>query len=141
VKISFIFQKLFSGFIFAFGWLASNVSPVLAQDDGVVDPVPRTATPFPDLAQLIANVIAIVIFLAALLVFIFLLIGGLQWILSGGDKAAAQAARDRITSALVGLVIIVAAFALMLIIERVFGVSVLSGFTPPTAPNTVGRPG
>jgi hypothetical protein len=106
-----------------------------------VQSVPKTATPFPELGQLIANVVAIVIFLAALLVFIFLLIGGLQWITSGGDKAAAQAARDRITSALVGLVIVVAAFALMLIIERVFGVSVLGGFNPPTAPNTVGRPG
>ncbi|MCL5411822.1 MAG: DUF1700 domain-containing protein [Patescibacteria group bacterium] len=113
------------------------VTAALAQ--GTVSQVPNTVTPFSDLGQLISNVIVLVIFFAALLVFIFLLIGGLQWITSGGDKAAAQAARDRITAALVGLIIVVGAFAIMLIIERVFGVSVLGGFKPPTAQNTVGK--
>jgi hypothetical protein len=99
-----------------------------------VSAVDQTHIPFTDLGALIRNVLAIIFFVAGLLAFVFLLIGGLQWITSGGDKQAASAARDRITASLVGLIIIVAAFAITLVIERVFGIRILTGvnFTPST---------
>lgn len=119
----------------AFGIAASSA---LAADRSSVSAVDDSVAPFADLGLLIRNILSIIFFLAGLLAFIYLLIGGLQWITSGGDKAAASAARDRITAALVGLIIIVAAFAITLVLERVFGIRILSGVSFPSAENVVG---
>jgi hypothetical protein len=56
-----------------------------------------------------------------------LIIGGVRWITSGGDKAATEAARGQITAALVGLVIVFAAWAILQLIELFFGVDILGG--------------
>ena len=92
-------------------------------------------TPFPDLGALIGQVLVLIIILSSILLFIYLVIGGLQWLTSGGDKMAAQAARDKITAALTGLVIVLAAFALVRILEAAFGIRVLSGINVPTVPS------
>lgn len=52
-------------------------------------------------------VVGIVIALA------FLIYGGIKWILSGGDKAAVDAARKHIVAAIIGLVIVVSAFIIL----------------------------
>ena len=69
--------------------------------------------------------------------FIFIIIGGIQWITAGGDKIAAQAARDRITAAVVGLLIVVAAFAITTILSTVLGINLFE-FEFPTAEQTAG---
>ena len=56
--------------------------------------------------------INIAIGLAALAAFAYLIWGGIQWITSGGDKSQYEAARNRITYALVGLAIVAAAWAI-----------------------------
>ncbi|KKR66643.1 MAG: hypothetical protein UU09_C0049G0001, partial [Microgenomates group bacterium GW2011_GWA2_40_6] len=43
-----------------------------------------------------------------------------------------ETARNQITNALVGLAIVFAAFAIMKLIEIVFGISLLGGITIPT---------
>lgn len=102
---------------------------------------PALATSFPNLGGLIQNVLAIVLFIAGLLAFVYLIIGGLQWITSGGDMKAAASARDKITSALVGMIIIVAAFAITLVLEKVFGICVIGGCTfPPADQFPLGNP-
>jgi hypothetical protein len=55
----------------------------------------------------------------------FLIYGGIKWILSGGDKAAVDAARKHIVAAIVGLVIVVSAFV---ILNFVFQILFGSGF-------------
>lgn len=125
--------QIFTYLSVAFGLATRSV---LAQ---AVSPVDRIAAPFIDLGAVIRNALSIIFFVAGLLAFVYLLLGGLQWITSGGDKQAATAARDRITAALVGLIIIVAAFAITLIIERVFGIRILSGVNFPQSTNVVGQ--
>jgi len=61
------------------------------------------------------------------LVFLFMLItGAIQWISSGGDKQALESARGKITNALIGLIILFAAFAIIQVIERFFGINILT---------------
>lgn len=61
-------------------------------------------------------VVGIVIALA------FLIYGGIKWILSGGDKAAVDAARKHIVAAIIGLVIVVTAFVLLnFVFQILFG--------------------
>ena len=74
-----------------------------------------------EIGGFIAAILQILFIIAGLLVFIYLVWGGLQWLTSGGDSGATQSARDRITAALVGLAIIAIAYALMQIITYFFG--------------------
>ncbi len=41
----------------------------------------------------------------------FLIWGGMEWLVSGGDKGKAESARNRLTNALIGVAITAAAFA------------------------------
>ncbi|KKU34838.1 MAG: hypothetical protein UX85_C0008G0015 [Candidatus Beckwithbacteria bacterium GW2011_GWB1_47_15] len=85
-----------------------------------------------DISKLLSGLIQVAMIIAAILTFAFLVWGGIQWILSGGDKQQTQAARDRITMALVGLGIVAAAWALMKVIGFFFGIDVFS-FNIPSA--------
>lgn len=68
---------------------------------------------------------------AGLIAFFFLLIGGVQWILAGGDKEGTEKARKKITNALIGLAIVFSAYALAFLVEAIFGIRILN-FTIPT---------
>jgi len=85
-----------------------------------------------DIGKLLSAAIQVAMIVAAILTFAFLVWGGIQWIVSGGDKAQTQAARDRITMALVGLAIVAAAWALMKVVGFFFGVDVFQ-FNIPSA--------
>ncbi|MFZ2025549.1 MAG: hypothetical protein WAV51_04690 [Microgenomates group bacterium] len=86
-----------------------------------------------DVGQLISAAVGTILILAALLAFIFLILGGIQWITSGGDKAAMEAARNKITHAIVGLIIVGAAWAIMMLVQNFLGVSIIGsqGVTLP----------
>jgi len=104
-----------------------------------VNPVPPETVPFTNLGDLLASGIQLALLIAGLLVFAFLIIAGIQFISSGGDKTQAQAAKDKITAAILGLVIVIAAYAIALIIEKVFGIGIVSGINFPGAPNRIGQ--
>ncbi len=66
-------------------------------------------------------------FVIGVVVFLFIIIiGAIGWILSGGDKAAVEAARGRITGALVGIVLLFVLFAILTVIENFFGINILT---------------
>ena len=90
-----------------------------------------------NLGQLISALVGTIIIIAALLAFFYLLLGGIQWITSGGDKAGMESARNKITHAIVGLIIVGAAWAIMMLVQGFLGVNVLnnSSLTLPRAFN------
>lgn len=66
-------------------------------------------------------------FVIGAIIFVFMLItGGIQWISSGGEKTALESARSRITNALVGLIILFAAYAVLNFVGRFFGINILT---------------
>lgn len=81
---------------------------------------------------IVSGFIRLALVIAALVFFFILVIGGIRWIASGGDKANTEAARSQITAALVGLVIVFAAWAILALIRTFFGVDIFS-LTLPTA--------
>ena len=123
-------RKIFTAISAAAGFLSLASTKVFAQAVGAVN---QTGIPFTDLGNLIRNILAVLFFVAGLAAFIFLIIGGIQYITAGGDPKAAASARDRITGAIVGLIIVVAAFAIVLILERVFGIRIVSGVVFPAS--------
>jgi len=70
--------------------------------------------------------VSAVLIIAGLIFFFMLIIGGLRWVVSGGDKAATESARGQITAALIGLVIVFSAFAIAKLLEGVLGFSILT---------------
>lgn len=97
---------------------AIDLQPASAGDGTFV-----TATTIPGL---ISYAISLLFIIAAVIFFFMLLIGGLKWILSGGDKGQTEAARNQITAALIGLIIVFGAYAIVRLIDTVFGIDVLS---------------
>jgi len=74
-----------------------------------------------NLPQIISALIKGAMVVAAVIFFFMLVIGGIRWIASGGDKAATEGARNQITAALIGLVIVFAAWAIVSLISTFFG--------------------
>jgi hypothetical protein len=64
-----------------------------------------------------SNFVGLALGIAGIIMLVFLVIGGIEWIISGGDKAATESARTRITNALIGLAIVVAAWAIFSVIH------------------------
>jgi hypothetical protein len=102
-------------------------SPVFAQQlINIIDPASQynnlyTLRP----SQYVRTAILVLLGLAGVTAFIFLLLGGVQWITSGGDKDAAEKARKKISFALVGLAITFSAYAIIFIIRALFGVNLI----------------
>lgn len=77
---------------------------------------------------------------AIILTLFFLILGGISFITSGGDKQKVVQARLRLTYAVVGLIIIFLSFFIVNIIGGFFGVNLLS-VSPPLDPCINARPG
>ncbi len=77
-------------------------------------------------ASLVSGAISLVMLIVALVFFFMLVWGGLKWVMSGGDQKNVEAARNQITNALIGLAIVFAAWAIVKLIELVFGISILN---------------
>lgn len=112
---------------------AAVAAPVYAQD---IKLVPNDSN-WNNLTKLtfggiISGAISLVMLVVALVFFFILIWGGLKWVMSEGDQKAVEAARAQITNALIGLAIVFAAFAIMKLIETIFGIQLLSGFKVPS---------
>ncbi len=101
-------------------------SPAYAQ----LDVPPPQGFKINSLGQFISNAIALALIVAGILVFVYLVWGGIQWITSGGDKAKTDEAKSRITAALVGLTIVATSYAVMKVVESFFGISIEDGKVP-----------
>lgn len=70
------------------------------------------------------NILNIATSLAGLAVFIMLLVGGFKYLTSGGDPKASQSARNTLTYAIAGLVLVIAAWFILKFIAEFTGVEV-----------------
>lgn len=86
----------------------------------------------PGLGIFINNIVQMVMVIGGLLFFGLLVFGGIQYLTSTGNEDAVERARNTITYAIIGLVIIAAAWFIVSILETVLGVDILNPvFTGP----------
>jgi len=112
---------------------ASLAGAVYAQKLDLAPPTgwePAATVTVPDI---ISSLIKIILIVSAVIAFVFLVIGGIKWIMSGGDKEATAAAQKTVTSAIIGLLIVFSAWAIMGLLETFFGIEVLTNLKLPTA--------
>ncbi|MDO8488220.1 MAG: hypothetical protein Q7S31_02800 [bacterium] len=72
----------------------------------------------------LTNFISLALGIAGAITFFMLLIGSVQWIMAGGDKEATEKARKRITNALIGLALVFMIFAIIRLVEDIFGIPI-----------------
>ena len=73
---------------------------------------------FVDTISLFIGIMTVVAFIYF---FFLLLIGGIAWMTAGGDKAKVAEARSKITSGLIGLIIVVSAIFILQLIAAFIG--------------------
>jgi len=87
-----------------------------------------------NITDLIKMGITILIAVVSLTFFFMLVMGGLKWISSGGDEKKLAGARNQVTNALIGLVIVFSTWALASLIKSIFGVDILKFNIPKMGP-------
>src|SRR5664279_3541849 len=133
-------KKLLTSISAAAGFLSISASQAFAQAGNTVNPCPSSGQ-FQALCNLNANnlggivgaAVTFILIVAVLIALFFLIIGGIRWITSGGDKAKVDSARQTITAAIIGLVIAFLAFFILALALSFFGLS-LSNLTLPRVP-------
>ena len=79
---------------------------------------------FPTLGDVISKLLPSVFAVAAMLAVLFLISGGLRYMLSRGDPKAVEAAKGTITSAVIGLLVILFSATIFFIIASAFKIEV-----------------
>lgn len=75
-----------------------------------------------DINQILGNVVQLAYAAAGLLFFFMFILGGIRYIQAGGDEKAVTAARSSLTQAVIGLVVVVAAFLITQLLFTLFGI-------------------
>ncbi len=74
------------------------------------------------LGSIISILLPYLLVLAGLLLLLYLLYGGFAYMTSAGDPKKLEAAKDKLTGALIGFIIVFVSFWLVQIVGRVFGI-------------------
>lgn len=85
---------------------------------------PLDSARFPNLASVVSNAIQFIFPIAGVLLLIYLVWGGFDYLTSMGDAKKAEAARGKLTNAVIGFVIIFTAYWIVQILDYVFKLGV-----------------
>jgi len=105
---------------------------VSAYAANVADPCTGASTPIGtaicaladnSIGSTVQKIVVAIIVLAVIIALLYLLYGGVKWIISRGDKTEVEAARNHITAAVVGLIVVFLAIFIVMIILALFGIS------------------
>lgn len=77
------------------------------------------------LGKILPNIITLLLIITSLAAFFYLIIGGIRYITSGGDKAQIESAQKQLTTAIIGLVLVFSVFAIMKVLGDFFGIDLL----------------
>lgn len=103
--------------------LAQNLN--LPGGQTITGPLP--AGRFTNLASLVTNALPILFSIAGVILLLYLLWGGFDYLTSMGDPKKAESGRGKITNAIIGFIIIFAAYWLVQLVDYIFKLRV---YTP-----------
>jgi len=75
---------------------------------------------------LLPNLITLFFIVTVVVALFVLIMGGIKWITSGGDREAMAKAQGTITAAIVGLIIVFSLYAVIRLIETFFGIDLIT---------------
>lgn len=115
--------------------MTSQATTVFGAADKNINLMPASSSQWSGIAglsigKMLSALVQLIMVISALIFFFMLVIGGIQYIASGGEKAGTEAAKNRITAALIGLVIVFSAWAITALLEAFFGINILNVTIP-----------
>ncbi len=117
----------------AFGATALSTGIAFAADNEIKVNPEAAGFKITDIGKLIQSLLTITLGIVGLLVFVFLIWGGVEWVTAGGDKSKTESARQKITNAIIGLAIVAAAFAISKVLSAFLGINVGTDIKLPSA--------
>jgi hypothetical protein len=98
--------------------------------------LPSTADAVGRIPQFLITLLVVV---GVIIAVVFLIYGGIKWILSGGDSKQVEGARNHIVAAIVGLIIVIGAFFILTVVFTIitgeafnFGALCIPNLNDPT---------
>ncbi|MBI2641468.1 hypothetical protein HYW87_02630 [Candidatus Roizmanbacteria bacterium] len=73
------------------------------------------------LGDLINKLVGFLVPLAAIILFLILVWGGFNYMMSAGDPEKVKSARAKITSALIGFILLILSYLIVKVVELIFG--------------------
>ncbi len=116
-------------------WLYATIVSNL--DVELRNPKLQTSFQITDVFGLISQAIGWSLIIGALILFMCIIIYGVQWINSGGDTNTVSSSRTKITNCLFGFAVLSLTYTIALLVQYFLGISVFQApgsiFTPPPA--------
>ena len=78
------------------------------------------------IANLMARLFQAIVMMGGLALLLYMAWGGFAWITAGDDKGKVEAAKGRITNAIIGMAILLATIAIAIFLQFVFGFDILN---------------
>ena len=104
--------------------LGSAKIPEYSEISGV--PPNASITKWGNIGDIVSRVLTYIFPLAGILVFIYLLYGGLNLMLAVGNEEGIREGKAKVTNALIGFLIIFAAFWIVQALEEIFDITLLN---------------
>jgi hypothetical protein len=77
------------------------------------------------IGEVISSLLSGVMVIGALMLLMYLIWGGIEWISAGGDSGKIQKARDKITQSVIGLIVLASSVAIFSLVQQFVGVEAL----------------
>lgn len=97
------------------------ISPAYAQTSDIDSNV-SSFFAFTNVGSLVSSLVTAAIVIGALATLIYMIYGGINWITAGGDAQKVEASQKFITNAIIGLIILVATYAIFTVIKTFLGI-------------------
>jgi len=85
-----------------------------------------TANPGASFAVVLGAILSGIMAVAALMVLLYLILGAISWITSGGDKAKVENARAQMTNAVIGLLVLSSVLAIFTLLQGFLGLELFT---------------
>ncbi|QQS39071.1 hypothetical protein IPM62_00420 [Candidatus Woesebacteria bacterium] len=79
------------------------------------------AVPISGFNMLFSNILNVIVEIAAVVLFLMLVVGGFKYLTSGGNPKATESAKQTLTYAIFGMIIVAGAFLIIQVIEQFTG--------------------
>jgi len=76
------------------------------------------------LGDFVSNTFSAIILVAGIASFVYMIYGGLEWVMSGGEKDKLNEAKSKITQAIIGLAVVASAWAIFKLVDYFFGIGI-----------------
>lgn len=80
------------------------------------------ATGLTNTGNIISGLVSLFLIIGSIAALLYVIIGGVGWVISDGDKGKLEQARNKITQAVLGLIILAAAWAMWILLGKFLGI-------------------